>query len=158
MSASLEHSLSQIRNLIVPRGYGGLFNDEETDDQVIATGAAQKLETWVNAGDAGGGVTVDLANNQIVVGNAGTYLVGFFASFSTSGAAHWHGHVTVDGVSTGIGWERNVAGAGGPGSASCLIPVVLAAGAVVAAAVNHDQGGDVTFTHESGQLLVARIG
>lgn len=158
MPAGLEYSLGKIRELIVPRGYGGLAIHEASLDQVVATGAAQKFDDWQTALVEAGGVDGQVANNRIVVTNAGDYLVAWLLSFNTSGAAWWTGHIFLDGASADIDWDRNVLAAVRPGSVSCAAPLTVSAGGVLEAYISHDQGGDITMTKLSSQLYALRIG
>lgn len=160
MPASLEHTMSLIRDLIVPVGYGGLYIHEADLDQVVATGAAQKFTQWEAAFASAGGVDAQVANDRIVIGNAGVYAVALHLGYEVSGNSRWTGHIFLDGAApaTPIDWERNVAAADRPGSVSCSGPLTIPAGGIIEAYIEHDQVGDITCTKLSAQLHVRRIG
>jgi hypothetical protein len=158
MPAGLEYSLGKIRELIVPKGYGGLAIHEASLDQVVATGAAQKFDDWQTALVEAGGVDGQVANNRIVVATAGVYIVHWHMGYEVSGSSAWVGHIYLDGVDSGIDWERNVAAAARPGSVSCSAPLTIPAGGIIEGYIEHNQGGDITCTKLASQLYVMRIG
>ena len=155
---SIRRQDMSLLSLSAAQGYGGLLIHEASAGQVFATGDAQKMTVWESALPESGGVDGQLANNRIVIGMAGVYLLAWHLSFITSGPADWVGHIYLDGVSSGVDWDRNVSGAGGPGSVSCAAPVTVPAGAVVEAYISHDQGGDRTLTPANSQLYAVRVG
>ncbi len=156
--ASLEHSLAQIYDLVVPVQYGGIYVNDGSTVQTIE-GAAEKLVNWASAAAAAGGVVSDAAGDKVTVGTAGVYMVFFQISWTTGlGATAWIMHVRVNGVESGISVQRSVAAAGRTGSASALLPINLPANAELEVYIEHPEGVDRELTMTAAQLSVVRVG
>lgn len=155
---SLEWTLGQILDLIVPVQYGGISVVDGSTAQTVE-GAAEKVVNWVTAAPSAGGVISDPANGKVTVGTAGVYLVSFQCSWMTGlGAAGWVLHARVNGVESGLSCQRRVGAPGGPGSASAMLPLRLPANADIDIYVEHDAGVDRELTLAAAQLSVVRVG
>lgn len=156
--ASLEHTLNQINDVIVPIAYGGISISDGSTVQTIE-GAAEKIVNFTTDNPSAGGVAPDASNDRIVVNQAGDYLVFVQFSFLVGlGAALFTTFIRVNGVESALSWQRDVAAAGRTGSASAMSPLTLAAGDILELYIEQDAGADREITLAAAQFTVHQIG
>jgi hypothetical protein len=110
------HTDTRSEGVALMQQYGMIYCNDASASQATSV-TPVKLTAFTNNGP-GLWSTPDAANDRIVVGTDGVFLLMLFTSFSGSNSTQFHFHVRVNGVEIPIGFSRKLSAAGDIGSAS----------------------------------------
>ncbi len=148
-----------LRDLLVSimGGYGHIAVVNGSTAQTGISSTPAKLTCWTT-NELSDNTTPDQANNEIVVGITGVYMVGLNCSFSGSNGTEFDLHIAVNGtLLTTKGKLRRKIGAGGDVGSSGItpIPVALTAGDAVSIYISVASGSK-SATVEHADFVVNR--
>lgn len=139
--------------------YGALYVAGNSTAQSIPTGASYTKITALNTAGENSNVTVDTVNNKITATKAGKYKVNGSFSFSsgTSNVTFWGACFVNNSEDNSVEWKRKVSN-NDVGSASFTGFVTVGASQDIDFRVRHDNGANVDYTLEYGNLNIEYVG
>ncbi len=139
-------------------GYGHISVVNASTAQAGVSSTPAKLTCWTT-NELSDGTTPDQANNEIVVGATGVYMVGVSCSFSGSNGTEFDLHIAVNGtlLPTKGKLRRKIGTNGDVGNSGITpIPVALVASDAVSIYISVASGSK-SATVEHADLVVNRV-
>lgn len=136
--------------------YGGIYIADGSTAQTGIDTTPTKMTGWTtNAISAG--TTPDQANNEIVVGTDGVYVVFMTMSFSGSVNTTFEGHLRINDDESYAGLHRKLSAGGDVGSAPLIGLVLLSEDDELSIYIESDAGGGASMTPVDAQFIVFRV-
>ena len=133
---------------------GALTVEDNSTGEASVTSTPQKITAFATKG-VESGLTVDTANNEMVIAKAGDYKVTLDACFSGTGNATFFIYIYLNGAATGYRLKRNLGASGDVGAASRSGLLTCAVGDKIHAYQSSPDGSALTV--EEGGLIAVRL-